>query len=112
MARRILSEKDITVSEADRALRSRKEEELDQFQRRTLEYTSKFSKVDADASEKLVEKITQETGISRKEAIMIVNIMPKRIEELTALFSSSSKRFVSKADAEKVIKIIKDSLKQ
>jgi DNA-directed RNA polymerase subunit F len=54
----------------------------------------------------------QETGISRKEAIMIVNIMPKRVEELTALFSSSSKRFVSKADAEKVIKIIKDSLKQ
>jgi DNA-directed RNA polymerase subunit F len=56
VARRILSEKDITVSEADRALRSRKEEELDQFQRRTLEYTSKFSKVDADTRDRNLEE--------------------------------------------------------
>ncbi|MBO3802736.1 MAG: hypothetical protein JTT11_02500 [Candidatus Brockarchaeota archaeon] len=106
-----MSEKDITVPEADRALRSKKEEELDQFQRRALEYTGKFSKVDAESAEKLVERITQETGISRKEAIMIVNIMPKRAEELAALFSSSSKRLVSKADAEKVIKVIRESSK-
>ncbi|MGQ9513847.1 MAG: hypothetical protein ACUVTL_02175 [Thermoproteota archaeon] len=112
MARKIISEKDVTIPEADRALKSRREEELDQFQRRTLEYTSKFSKVDAETAEKLVDKITQETGISRKEAIMIVNIIPKRAEELTALSSSSSKKLISKEDAEKILQIIKELSKK
>lgn len=109
MVRRVISEKDITIAEANRAIKAKKEEELDQFQRRTLEYTSKFSKLDAEKAEKLVEQLVQETGMSRKESIMIVNVMPRRSEELMGLFSSSMKRLMSKADAEKVLKILKES---
>jgi len=109
VVRRVISEKDITIAEANKALKTKKEEELDQFQRRTLEYTSKFSKLDADAAEKLVEGLIQETGISRKEAIMIINVMPRRTEELMGLFSSSMKRLMSKADAEKILKILKEA---
>jgi DNA-directed RNA polymerase subunit F len=109
VVRRVISEKDITIAEANKALKAKKEEELDQFQRRTLEYIGKFAKLDAERAEKLVEQLSQETGISRKEAIMIVNIMPRRPEELMGLFSSSMKRIMSKADAEKIIKILKES---
>jgi len=109
VVRRVVSEKDITIAEANKALKAKKEEELDQFQRRTLEYIAKFAKLDAERAEKLVEQLIQEAGISRKEAIMIVNIMPKRPEELMGLFSSSMKRIMGKADAEKIIKILKES---
>jgi DNA-directed RNA polymerase subunit F len=109
VVRRVVSEKDITIAEANKALKAKKEEELDQFQRRTLEYIAKFAKLDAERAEKLVEQLIQETGISRKEAIMIVNIMPRRAEELMGLFSSSMKRIMSKADAEKIIKILKEA---
>jgi len=109
VVRRVISEKDISIAEANKAIKAKKEEELDQFQRRTLEYTSKFSKLDAERAEKLVEQLVQETGMSRKEAIMIINVMPRRAEELIGLFSSSMKRLLSKADAEKILKILKES---
>lgn len=111
MVRRIISEKDITIAEANESIKSKEEDELDQFQRRALGYTSKFSKLDAQRAEKLVEQLVQETGMPRKEAIMVVNVMPRRTEELTGLFSSTMKRFVSKADAEKILKIIKEAAK-
>jgi len=111
VVRRIISEKDITISEANKALKAKKEEELDQFQRRTIEYTSKFSKLDPERAEKLIEQLFQETGIPRKEAIMIINILPRRAEELIGLFSSSMKRIMSKADAEKILKIVRESSK-
>jgi len=109
VVRRVISEKDITIAEANSAIKEKKEEELDQFQRRTLEYTSKFSKLDAERAAKLVEQLVQETGMSRKEAIMIINVMPRRSEELIGLFSSSMKRLMSKADADKILKILKES---
>ena len=109
MVRRVISEKDITIAEANKAIKAKKEDELDQFQRRTLEYTSKFSKLDAEMAEKLVEQLIQETGMSRKEAIMIINVMPRRSEELMGLFSSSMKRLLSRSDAEKILKILKES---
>ena len=109
MVRRIISEKDITIAEANAAIKAKKEEELDQFQRRTLEYTSKFAKLDAGRAEKLVEGLIQETGMSRKDAIMIINVMPRRSEELMGLFSSSMKRPMSKADADKIIRILRES---
>jgi DNA-directed RNA polymerase subunit F len=100
-----------SIAEANESIKSKEEDELDQFQRRALEYTSKFSKLDAQRAEKLVEQLVQETGMPRKEAIMVVNVMPRRTEELTGLFSSTMKRFVSKADAEKILKIIKEAAK-
>ncbi|HDN17718.1 hypothetical protein B6U74_02410 [Candidatus Bathyarchaeota archaeon ex4484_205] len=104
--RKVLSEKEITLAEALELLKV-EEESLDPLQRRTLEYLSKFSKIDGDVANRIVERLTQETSLLRREAIMIVNIMPSDPIEITSLFSSS-KRYISKEEAEKVLSIIKE----
>jgi DNA-directed RNA polymerase subunit F len=47
------TEKKLTLPEVKKILESIGEENLDQFQRRTFDYVSKFSKVDAEAAENL-----------------------------------------------------------
>ena len=53
MARKIVQEKTITNSEAKQILEEIPEEGLGEFQRRTLEYTRKFSKLKPEQAEKL-----------------------------------------------------------
>ena len=47
MSKRELSESKLTLPQVKQVLDSIGEENLDQFQRRTLDYVSKFAKVDA-----------------------------------------------------------------
>jgi len=67
------------------------EENLDQFQRRTYDYVSKFSKIDADAAEKLVKKLVSEFGLDEDEAVQVVNCAPKSVEELRVFFAGGRK---------------------
>ena len=56
MPRKALRERAITVPEVRKILESIGEEKLDQFQRRSLDYTAKFSKVNVDVVEELIKK--------------------------------------------------------
>ncbi|TMI26015.1 hypothetical protein E6H24_03780 [Candidatus Bathyarchaeota archaeon] len=60
MARKIMMEKAITNAEAKGVLEKVKEEELGEFQRRTLDFTRRFSKIPADRAAKLVEAKTMQ----------------------------------------------------
>ena len=51
MGKRELSENKLTLPQVKKLLESIGEENLDQFQRRTLDYVNKFSKVEAGAAE-------------------------------------------------------------
>ena len=76
------------------------EENLDQFQRRTYDYVSKFSKIDADAAEKLVKKLVSEFGLDEDEAVQVVNCAPKSVEELRVFFAGGRKIIeISKLEA-------------
>jgi len=91
-----MSEKDVvgkklTLPQVQKLLESMGEENLDQFQRRTFDYVSKFSKVDAKAAEKLVEKLVTEFDLEEEEAVQIINCMPKSIEELRVFFAGGRK---------------------
>ena len=84
---KIISSHPISNPEAKEILNSIGEENLDQFQNRTLDYTTKFSKVDAETAEKLVKELTTKFELTEAEAIEIVNCMPKTIEELRTFFA-------------------------
>jgi len=60
MAKKDMREKRVTVPQVKHLLESIGEEKLDQFQRRTLDYTAKFSKVDAATAETLLKRLTEE----------------------------------------------------
>ena len=53
---REINEKKLTLPEVKKVLDSIGEENLDQFQRRTLDYVNKFSKVKNTDSKKLLKK--------------------------------------------------------
>ena len=74
--------KNLTIPQVKKILEGIDEEKIDHFQHRTYNYISKFSKVEAETAEKILEKLTKEFDLEEEEAVQIINCMPKSIEEL------------------------------
>jgi len=91
MARKALREKMLTVPEVKKLLESIGEEKLDQFQRRSLDYASKFSKVKEDEAEMLVKTLIEQYELEDEEAIQIVNCMPQSVEEIRVFLGGGRK---------------------
>ena len=106
MARKILQEKIVTNAEAQAILGKVKDEALGEFQRRTLDYARKFSKIQPDKAEKLVEELSSKLQLDRNDAIQIVNSLPKTIEELRAVLTVKG-RFVSTDQLNGILEIMK-----
>ncbi|HEX9196523.1 MAG TPA: RNA polymerase Rpb4 family protein [Candidatus Bathyarchaeia archaeon] len=106
MARKIMMEKAITNAEAKGVLEKVKEEELGEFQRRTLDFTRRFSKLPADRAAKLVEELSSELQLDRNDAIQIVNTLPQSVEELRAVLTVKG-RFVSTEQLSGILAIMK-----
>ena len=98
-------EKLLTLPQVKKLLESLGEENLDQFQRRTLDYVSKFSKVDAETAEKLVRKLVDEFGLDREEAVQIVNCMPQSIGELR-VFLAGGRKIIEASKLESIVKLL------
>jgi len=95
--------KPTTTAEAKRILEKVKEEELGEFQRRTLDYTSKFSRISPTKAEKLIRELTEKYELDRKEAIQIANSMPQFIEELRTILTVKG-RIISASRLEDILK--------
>jgi DNA-directed RNA polymerase subunit F len=104
MSRKIRSKEEITVSEAKKLLEAATEPNL--FQLRTLEYASKFSKMEASKAEELVNLLMDRFMIDRKDAVQVVNCMPGSIQELRAFFSTGRKRIILTSQLEDMLKIL------
>jgi len=110
MAKNAIREKNLTVPQVKKLLVSLGEENLDQFQRRTLDYASKFSKVDAEASGKLMEKLVEKFGLEEEEAIQVVNCMPKSVEELR-VFLSGGRKIIETSKLEAIVNLLDENRK-
>jgi DNA-directed RNA polymerase subunit F len=91
MSRENIGERKLALPQVKKLLESIGEENLDQLQRRTLDYVSKFAKVDPDAAEKIVERLVTEFGLEEEEAVQIVNCMPKTVDELRVFLAGGRK---------------------
>jgi DNA-directed RNA polymerase subunit F len=91
MSKETVVEKNLTLPQVKKLLESIGEENLDQLQRRTFDYVSKFSKVDAEAAEKLVERLVKEFGLEEEEAVQIINCLPKTVDELRVFLAGGRK---------------------
>jgi DNA-directed RNA polymerase subunit F len=110
MSEKDVGEKKLTLSQVKELLESIGEENLDQFQRRTLDYLSKFSKVDAETAEKLVEKLVTEFGLEQDEAVQIVNCMPKSVEELR-VFLAGGRKIIEASKLAAIVKLLDEHRK-
>jgi DNA-directed RNA polymerase subunit F len=95
----------LTIPEANQILQKIDLEKADQIQKRTLDYTTKFSKAQADAAKKLRKDLETECGLSEEEAVELVNIAPRSIEELRT-FTSGWRKLLSTETLEKILKIL------
>jgi DNA-directed RNA polymerase subunit F len=100
-----VKEEILTVSEVKRILERVGEENLDQFQRRALDYASKFAKLDVKSSKKLVKNLVKEYELKEEEAVQIVNCMPGSIEELR-VFLAGGRRIVETKKLEDILKVL------
>src|SRR5271155_1585788 len=96
----------LTLSEAHQILEKIDVEKADQIQKRTLDYASKFSKVSAESAKKLRKQLETDCGLSTEEAVEVINIMPKSIEELRT-FTAGWRKLLPTETLEKMLKILK-----
>jgi DNA-directed RNA polymerase subunit F len=108
MEKRELSEKRLTLPQVKKVLEEIGEENLDQFQRRTLDYVNKFSKVDAKAAEKLLEKLVKEFDLDEAEAVQVVNCMPETVDELR-VFLAGGRKIIETAKLEAIVSLLNDN---
>jgi len=105
MVKKILKVQPITVPQVKTLLKAIGEENLDQFQRRTLDYASKFSKLSSESAEKLLEELKEKAELDEEEAVQIVNCMPKSIEELR-VFLAGGRRIVETSKLELILSLL------
>jgi DNA-directed RNA polymerase subunit F len=105
------NEKKLALPQVKKTLESMGEENLDQFQRRTLDYVSKFSKVDdAEVVEKLVDRLVTEFGLEEEEAVQVINCMPKSVEELR-IFLAGGRKIIETSKLEAIVRLLDDHRK-
>ncbi|HUV98189.1 MAG TPA: RNA polymerase Rpb4 family protein [Candidatus Paceibacterota bacterium] len=111
MPRKALKEKILTVPEVKQMLETIGEENLDQFQRRALDYATKFAKVDAGDAAKIVESMVEKFELEEGEAAQIVSCMPESIEELRA-FLAGGRKIVETQKLEDILKFLNQHRKK
>ncbi len=100
-------EKNLTIPQVKRLLEEMGEDNLDQFQRRTLDYASKFSKCDAEAAEKLMQKLVNEFGLEEIDAVQVVNCMPRNLDELR-VFLGGGRKIIETSKLEAIVKLLNE----
>lgn len=95
----------LTIPEAHLMLQKIDIEKADQIQKRTLDYTTKFSKVTPESAKKLRKELETECGLSEEEAVQVINVMPKSLEELRT-FTSGWRKLLPTETLEKILKIL------
>ena len=111
MSKKPIEEKPLTVPQVKQALEALGEEQLDQFQRRTLDYTAKFSKIEPENSEVLLQKIVRDFELEMNEAVEIVNCMPESVEEIR-VFLGGGKKIIETSKIEAILSLLNEHRKK
>ena len=108
MTNRDLKEKKLALPQVKKVLDSIGEENLDQFQRRTLDYVNKFSKMKLTASKKLLKKLVKDFDLDESEAVQVLNCMPQNIDELR-VFLAGGRKIIETAKLESIVALLNDN---
>ena len=108
MGQRELSETKLTLPQVKKVLESVGEENLDQFQRRTLDYVNKFSKVEPEKAEELLQKLVKEYELDEAEAVQIINCMPETVDELR-VFLAGGKKIIEAQKLSQIVELLNEN---
>jgi DNA-directed RNA polymerase subunit F len=105
MSKKALRERMLTIPEVKKLLESLGEDKLDQFQRRSLDYASKFSRIEPEKAETLVKVLIEKFGLEGEEAIQLVNSMPESIEEIR-VFLAGGRKIVEMSKLQEILNLL------
>ena len=97
----------VSLAEVKEILGNADPESMDQIQRWTYDYVSKFAKIDPKKAKEMKEKLVKECGLTEEEAVEIINIHPTSLPELRS-FTFGWKKLILAEILEKILKIIKE----
>lgn len=95
----------VTLSEVKKILETIPVDEMDQIQRWTFDYSKKFSKVDYEPAKEMVDRLVAEGDLTNEEAVELINVMPRSIEELRA-FTFGWKKLIVTEKLERIKSIL------
>jgi len=108
MSNKERTETKLSLPQAKRELLEIGEENLDQFQRRTLDYLQKFSKIEDTAAVGLLERLMKEFDLEEDEAVQIVNCVPESVDELR-VFLAGGKKIIETKKLEAVVALLNEN---
>jgi len=104
----VKKKKPISISEVQEILGQEDLETMDQIQRWTFDYVSKFVKLDPKVAKKMREQLTKDCELTEEEAAELVNIKPTTLAELRS-FTFGWKKLILAETLGKILKIIKEN---
>ena len=104
----IVKKKMISLPEVKEILAKGDPEAMDQIQRWTQDYVSKFSKIEPKAAKKMKQDLIKQCGLTEEEAVEIVNILPRSLPELRS-FTFGWKKLILSETLAKILKIIDEN---
>lgn len=104
----VKEKKPVSIAEVKEILGGGDPEDMDQIQRWTFDYVSKFSTLEADEAKKMRRDLVKECGLTEEEAVEIINIRPTTLAELRS-FTFGWKKLVLAETLERMLNIIKGS---
>ncbi len=99
--------KPISISEVKEILGKVDIESMDQIQRWTFDYVSKFTKLEPKNAKKMREQLIKDCELTEDEAAELVSIMPTTLAELRS-FTFGWKKLILAETLKKILKIIKE----
>ncbi len=96
----------ISIAEAQDLLSRLDPEQVDQIQKRTIDYASKFAKGSSDKAIESRQRLVTECELTDAEAIESTNILPKTLAELR-VFTSGWKKLIPTDRMEKILEILR-----
>lgn len=106
----IISERDVTDSEAKELLENtEKEGELKYEQKGALSVLRKFAKVEPEKIKKLVEELKSVERLREKQIVAIANFLPEDKDDLRAVLHKEYTAFTPE-EIDKILEIVKKTV--
>jgi len=104
----VKKKKPISISEVKEILGQEDLETMDQIQRWTFDYVSKFVNLEPKIAKKMREQLVKDCDLTDEEAAELVNIRPTTLPELRS-FTFGWKKLILAETLEKILKITKEN---
>ena len=104
----VVKKRMISLPEVKEILSKQDTESMDQIQRWTYDYVSKFTKIEPKVAKKMKQELISQCGLTEEEAVEIVNVLPKSLPELRS-FTFGWKKLILSETLEKILKVINEN---